>query len=167
MVDGHFSIQNLILNPGQEILLTDQQYYSVGIHPWFFLNQENLENSLELLRSLAVKTNVLAIGECGIDLAIETSVELQEYAFLEQVKIAEKVSKPLIIHCVRAYHILNELLGKIKPKSPWIFHGFNQNAEVAAQLLQKAAYFSIGSDIFAKLKNQKIHWFPPVGSYVS
>lgn len=147
--EGYFRIQNLIIKPGQELLPSDQQFYSIGIHPWF-LNADKLDTSMDQLRSVAEKPNILAIGECGIDLAIETSLEIQEYAFLEQAKIAENTGKPLIIHCVRAYHIIGKLLAKLKPKSPWIFHGFNQNAETVAQLLQKGAYFSIGSDIFAK-----------------
>lgn len=147
------TISNLILKPGEEVSLPEIGCFSAGIHPWF-LDLVNPESTIDLLRSLALQHSVAAIGECGLDLALKTSVELQKFVFLEQAKIAEEVKKPLIIHCVRAYHILDELMGTIRPNSPWIFHGFNQNQEIASRLIQKGASVSIGSSIFAE--NSKI-----------
>ena len=76
----------------------------------------------------------IAIGECGVDRAIETSIELQQTIFEQQIELAEQVQKPLIIHCVKAFDILLFLKKKYKITVPIIVHGYKNKPEQLKQL---------------------------------
>jgi TatD DNase family protein len=148
-----FSIYNLVIPKELETFRETGQTVSTGLHPWYI--DPLWEGFLmSLVREAAGFSNVVAIGECGIDVKIETSYEKQQTIFMEQVSIAEEFNKPLIIHCVRAYQQLLKLLQQKKPKVPWIFHGFNQNEQVAKDLIRNGAYLSVGADLFKE--NSKI-----------
>lgn len=127
--------------------------YSIGFHPWK-IDDFDHGKVFEQLEKLADKPNVLAIGECGLDRAIETSIELQENVFTRQVELAERKNKPLIIHAVRAYPDLIRIKKTRKVNIPWILHGYNGNAQTTDQLLKHDFYFSIGPAI---LKQQEKH----------
>ena len=75
---------------------------------------------------------------------------LQQSAFEEQVRIAEKVSKPVFIHCVRAWDDLLSENKKLKPSTPWIIHGFRGKKELAVQLISKGMYLSFWFDFILK-----------------
>ena len=73
-------------------------------------------------------------------------MELQRRAFEEQIIISEEIRKPVVIHCVRAWDELLAELKKLKPKMPWLIHGFRSNVELAKQLLLKGMYLSFWFD---------------------
>lgn len=128
-------------------------FYSLGLHPWH-LAQEDTQTALGKISAASLDPNLLAIGECGLDKAIDTPLAVQTAAFLGQIKLAKQLGKPLIIHCVRAF---NELI-RIKKstpnaKTPWIIHGFNGKPALAEQLLKHGFYLSFG----AALLNPRSH----------
>lgn len=114
-------------------------YYSVGIHPWFAN-----KNMFGLLHETAKQASVVAIGEAGLDKLSETTWELQKETFLYQIKLAEELQKPLIIHCVKAWQELLAIHKTSKPTIPWIIHGFRGKKELARQLIQLGLYLSFG-----------------------
>lgn len=118
-----------------------QGFYSSGIHPWKI---ENWESQLEQLHHLVEDENCIAIGECGVDRAIETSIELQQTIFEQQIILAEKVQKPMIIHCVKAFDILLFLKKKHKVSVPIISHGYKNKPEQLKQLTQAGIKVSFG-----------------------
>jgi TatD DNase family protein len=122
-----------------------QEFVSVGIHPWHI--PENHEKALARLRKYAENSCVMAIGECGLDALRGGNADLQEEIFIKQIRIAEEVGKPLIVHCVRAYHRLQQIMESVKPAIPWIVHGFNHNELVGLGLIRHGAYLSIGKDL--------------------
>jgi TatD DNase family protein len=67
-------------------------------------------------------------------------------AFEEQIAISEKTDKPVVVHCVKAWDELLSVQKKIKPKMPWLVHGFRGNKELADQLLSKGMYLSFWYD---------------------
>ncbi len=119
-------------------------FYSSGIHPWKI---ENWESQLETLQELVKDENCIAIGECGVDQVIETSIELQQTIFEQQIILAEKVQKPLIIHCVKAFDILLYLNKKHQISVPVISHGYKSKPEQLQQLTQAGIKVSIGKAI--------------------
>ena len=118
-------------------------YYSAGLHPWY-IKQENWKQDFNKLESLAPDACLLAIGECGLDKVCATSFELQEKVFAAQIDLANRINKPLIVHCVRAFAEVLILLNKHNNKVPVIFHGFNKSRELAEQLVAKGFYLSYG-----------------------
>lgn len=138
-----FTLVNCFPLDIERALMTEpQQFYSVGIHPWHI--STNYNNELDILSSFATNKQVLAIGETGIDKVCKTPFELQLKLFKEQIAIAEKVKKPLIIHCVKAFSELIQIKKECQPSMPWILHGYRGNKTSTEQLLRHNFYFSFG-----------------------
>ena len=131
---------------------------SVGLHPWNV--DEAWRDSFDAVRTAAVREDVWAIGECGLDKAHgslaeidkEASLSLQMEAFRAHIALAEEVQKPMLIHCVRAFDELfrlrQELVTKCKQQGrvpqPWVIHGFRGKPEQAKQIMAKGLMLSFG-----------------------
>lgn len=139
---------------------SDFDICSLGIHPWFAV-AESLEIQLKDLEKYATGKNVFAIGECGLDKLCQTDWLLQEKAFLAQIAVANKIRKPLIIHCVRAYSEVVQCLGKMNNKVPVIFHGFNKNVHIAQNLVKEGYYLSFGASLIKKQHLDSLRICPP------
>ena len=141
------SIQNFMQNEWQNAVFTEGGHFaSVGLHPWF-LTKENGEKDLETLAELLKKPNILAVGECGLDKIKGESLDVQTTFFEAQIRLAEAVRKPVIIHCVRAFNEIIAVKKRLKPSVPLVIHGFNKNGIVLAELLKNDFYISIGHAI--------------------
>ena len=55
-------------------------YYSIGIHPWFIV-EDRIESELAILESKLSEPGCLALGECGLDKRIEIPFEVQQSVF--------------------------------------------------------------------------------------
>ncbi len=121
---------------------------SLGLHPWF-VEIETWEIAWTNLTDLAKLSQVVAIGECGLDRNIDLSMEVQISIFKKHIELAEVLHKPLIIHCVKAFAELIALKKNTKSSIPWIIHGFHKKAEVFQQLLKHDFYFSFGAAILS------------------
>ncbi|MFV0366718.1 MAG: TatD family hydrolase [Mangrovibacterium sp.] len=128
-----------------------QQVYSVGLHPWDIIKVES--NWLECLEKLLQHNQVVAIGECGIDHALDIPVILQTELFEDQIRLSEKYQKPLIIHAVRSYFELIYLRRKHQATQPWIIHNYNGNLQTTQQLLNYQFLFSFGTAMEKSKKN--------------
>jgi TatD DNase family protein len=129
---------------------------SAGIHPWY-INEYDEYTIFHTLNSKAQLPEVIAIGECGLDKNAESEMEVQEHFFREQVRIAERVNKPLIIHCVKAFNRLIGIKKECKTTVPFIIHGFNSNEAIARQLLDHGMFLSFGKALLNEGSNaQKI-----------
>lgn len=117
-------------------------FYSLGIHPRYI--DTNNEVQLERLKFFSIIENVIAIGETGLDKVCTTDFALQEKLFVAQINLANELQKPLIIHCVRAWNEVFNLLKKEKNKMPVIFHGFNKNEVLAQKIIEQGYYLSFG-----------------------
>ncbi|WP_425883919.1 TatD family hydrolase [Parabacteroides sp. ASD2025] len=116
-------------------------FHSVGIHPWYIHNEE--EQLAELKRQ-AMLPGVVAIGETGLDKLAEASLERQQEIFKASAAFAENLGIFLIIHCVKAWDELIALKKELKPRMPWVIHGFRGNAALAKQLIRQGFYLSFG-----------------------
>lgn len=118
-------------------------FISIGIHPWY-IKTELLQEQYAQLKEFSFHKNVLAIGECGLDRLVETPMKLQEEVFIEQIKIAESVQKPLIIHCVKAFDDLIRIKKEQKISVPLIIHGYKNNKQIAKELIKNDCMLSFG-----------------------
>ena len=118
-------------------------FYSIGIHPWFIV-EERLESDFEILESKLQEPSCLAIGECGLDKRIEVPLELQQLVFEKQLLLAQKYQKPVVIHCVAAFQELIEIIKKLYITVPILIHGFSKSEQLAKQLLDNGFYISFG-----------------------
>jgi len=149
--EGNIQILNIF---AQDLPLDEPDYFfSAGLHPWH-IEKVNPEECIQEIEWAADQKNMLAIGECGLDRSIATEFQLQEKYFSEQIQVAGKHSKPLIIHCVRAYADLLKLKKQTKSKVPWIIHGYRGNLETTLSLIKQEFFFSVGEQL---LKDESKH----------
>ena len=118
-------------------------YYSIGIHPWFIV-EERVEADLAIIESKLQAVNCLAVGECGLDKRIEIPMELQQMVFEKQLLLAQKYQKPVVIHCVAAFQEVIALKKKMNISVPMLLHGFSKNVQIAKQVLDNGFYISFG-----------------------
>lgn len=129
-------------------------YYSIGLHPW---ESETVNLDRQLFIDMIARPEIIAVGECGIDRLRGADLKKQTSLFIQQAEIAEEYQKPLFIHCVRAWQEIIALKDEIRPKVPWMVHGYRGKARVAGQLLERGFLLSFG---------QNIHWMNPVLSSI-
>lgn len=121
----------------------ENESVSVGIHPWS-VSEDLFFEQLEILEYLAGDSRVKAIGEIGLDKLKGPDLKLQEDVFLKQIRVAEAVKKPIIVHCVKSFNELIAIKKVVRPKVPMIIHGFNRKVDLAKELTQKGFYLSFG-----------------------
>lgn len=144
-----------------------------GIHPWDVrhferngtkcgavekssINESLCEKRISPFRFAPVEmTEAFAIGEVGLDKAHKETFDRQIEVFEEMIKISEKLRKPVIVHCVRAYSEIIEMRKKTKATMPWVIHGFNSSVETIRQLLKYDIYISLGGVLYRN-ENQAI-----------
>ena len=88
-------------------------------------------------------------------------MELQRPVFEEQVAIADKHKKPLVIHCVKAWDELLASHRNLKPETPWLVHGFRGKKELASQLLSRGMYISLWFDFTLRPESADLIRFLP------
>lgn len=116
---------------------------SVGLHPWDI--GDDWEERIRDVATSAKAGNVVMIGECGIDKINSTAaLEIQTAIFIKHIEISEKLKKPLLIHCVKAFDTIIALHRKTRPAQQWIIHGFRGKPQLAASLLKEGLYLSLG-----------------------
>jgi len=157
----------VVLNvfPEEKEKLLLPAFLSVGLHPWH-VHQSTWENGVNMVEEAAKCLNVIAIGETGLDKAIDAPINIQRMAFEQQLHIAEKSRKAMIIHCVRSYSEMLSYRKKSDMSLPWIFHWFNADEQIAGELIRKNCFLSFGHMLFnEKSKAYRIFKTIP-GEYV-
>lgn len=133
--------------------------YSVGLHPWEIADRD-VPNALKMVRLATENSQVLAVGEVGLDSFTEAPPELQMKVFEEQVELAVETGLPVIIHAVKTYQELISFSKSVRPSVPMIIHGFRGSVQLAEDLLKHGYYLSFGEpllesdkvrDVFARL----------------
>ncbi|MDO4692677.1 MAG: TatD family hydrolase [Porphyromonadaceae bacterium] len=117
--------------------------YSLGLHPWYAedLCQESLDRLISQVKSSSL---IWAIGEAGLDKLSSIPLDIQIHYFREQIRLSERLQRPLVIHCVRAWSELLTLKRESRATQTWIVHGFRGKAQLAKQLLRAGLYLSFG-----------------------
>ena len=135
--------------------IVPDKLYSVGIHPWN-VTKINITEQLQTVAETVQKKNVIAVGEIGFD-KLHPEFDLQKEVFFKQIKIAEENGKAIIVHCVKAFSELLEILKKEKPTVPIIVHRYSGNITLAEQLIKFGCYLSFGHELFnEKSKTPKV-----------
>lgn len=118
----------------------DFLWSSVGLHP---NDNPDEEFNMEAYEALARDPRVVAIGECGLDY-FRTTGQGQRGRFEQQVALAEKLSKALVIHCRNAHEDCTNVLQNtgITKKVPVVIHFCTVSGEQAQKYLDMGCYLS-------------------------
>jgi TatD DNase family protein len=152
---GHYSVENLMADEERVPDYLNGTGYSIGIHPWH-LASATYNEQIEMVRMYAGHDNVIAIGEAGFDRLRGPDRDLQKKAFEEQVAVSGEVSKPVFIHCVRAWDDMLAVNKKMMPSKPWIVHGFRGKKELASQLISRGMYISFWFDYIIRPESAEL-----------
>ena len=124
----------------------DGMYAAVGIHPEDSRELDaDPETELFALRELLAnkqKNKIVAIGEIGFDYHYEGyDKEKQARYFEEQMKLADELSMPVIVHDREAHGDCFDMICKY-PCVVGVFHSYSGSAEMAAELVKRGYYIS-------------------------
>jgi len=121
----------------------NNRFLSLGIHPW----DASLWclDDIPALNSFFSDHRVLLIGEIGLDKASSVSFDLQKNVFEAQVRMAEQIRKPVLLHVVRAMSEIFEIKKVHQSVPAWIIHGFRGKKQTTEQYITKGFYLSFGA----------------------
>lgn len=132
-------------------------YASVGIHPSDIgKSKEEILAQIERIREIASNKKVVAIGEIGLDYHWEKdNIELQKFAFIQQIHLANELKLPIVIHSRDAIMDTIEIIkGKDLPKFSGILHCCVLNKDLIQEGLKAGLYVSFAGPItFKNTKN--------------
>ena len=123
-------------------------FAAIGIHP-----SEAKTYTTEVEKEIYEKLKnekVIAIGEIGLDYYWEQETkELQKEVFRKQLKIAEELQIPVLIHDREAHEDTFNILQEYNLKDV-VFHCFSGNSEFAQKCIEKGYYIAIGGVVTFK-----------------
>lgn len=135
---------------------------TAGFHPWH-IDQHDERETINRLHQYSDHPHILAIGECGLDLAIGNDREKQERIFLKQAGISENKKKPLLIHCVKAHNELIRLQKLVRANMPWVIHAYSAKPATTRMLQNHRFYFSFGESLLKEKRGliDSLRMIPP------
>ena len=123
-------------------------YGAIGIHPSEAKTFD--KNSEKKIYELVKHNKIIAIGEIGLDYYWEQETkELQKEVFRKQLKIAEELNLPVLIHDREAHEDTFEIIQEFNLKDV-VFHCFSGNSEFAKKCIDRGYYIAIGGVVTFK-----------------
>lgn len=118
-------------------------YASVAIHPHNVGPDKS--STFRRVADLAKSAKVVAIGECGLDYAFcendEKIQKLQQKVFIQHLKLAKELNKPIIIHSRRLFPEILEIVKKY-PEVKGVLHCYMGRWSYAEEYLKLGFYIS-------------------------
>lgn len=131
-------------------------YATAGISPNDIpQTEEELWKQLSEIKQIAKNNKkILAIGEIGLDYYWnKENKDIQKKAFVEQIKLANELELPIVIHTREAISDTIQILKENEVKNRGIFHCCPQNRELIKEGLKLGFYISFAGPI--TFKNSK------------
>lgn len=120
-----------------------------GIHPWcvpMFARKFDYEQIEEFLGEAR------AIGEIGLDNKCDVDFDAQVLYFNAQMDIAVERGLPVILHSIKAWRELLDILEARKLPQKFLVHAASCPLDIAKRLQDLGAMFSFGVREFGKIK---------------
>ena len=122
-------------------------YAAVGIGPNDCLNTTTQD--LQIIDEYLNEPKVVALGEIGLDYYWDdVPSDKQKEIFQQQVDLAKKHQKPIIIHCRDAYEDTYEVLKR--NGHPGIMHCYSGSVEMAKRFIDLGFYISLAGPVTFK-----------------
>lgn len=135
-------------------------YATVGIHPSDIgKTKEEILLQIERIKAMVSNKKIVGIGEIGLDYHWEKdNIELQKFAFIQQIHLANELQLPIVIHSRDAIMDTIEIIkGKDAPKFSGILHCCVLNKDLIQVGLQAGLYISFAGPItFKNTKNTEL-----------
>lgn len=127
-------------------------YAAAGIHPWSVseLAPRELEQTVDLIeRAGANRQKVVAIGEVGLDpkyVKRKAQKEQQAKVFCEMLRLAEKLTLPVIVHSRWSAQRILDILPSYRLKGV-LWHWFSSPVELLPKIAERGDYISEGPPV--------------------
>ena len=120
---------------------------ALGLHPYFpdTLTGENINKLQETLS--ANRERVVALGEIGLDKTVDIAMAQQEHILCEQLKLAQSLNLPVILHHRKTHHLLLKHLSALNFTRGGVIHAFSGSEQVAREYIERGFYLGIGGTI--------------------
>ena len=134
----------------------EEVYFSAGFHP-SELDKGNADD-LKSLEDVCRHEKCVAVGEIGLDYHFDDnpSKDKQEQTFVEQMRLAEKLGLPIVVHSRDAaadtLRILQENASLLKKGG--LLHCYSYSAEMLPEFLALGLYTSFGGPCTFKNANK-------------
>lgn len=123
-------------------------YGTIGIHP-----SEINNSDINIIKKYASDEKIVGIGEIGLDYHYgKEDKELQKQFFIDQINIARKFNKPVVIHSRDASLDTLEII-KNNNDISYVMHCYSYSLEIAKELLKYNVKLGIGGVL--TFKNSK------------
>jgi TatD DNase family protein len=127
-----------------ELARTDPRVQpAFGLHPWYLAGRG--PDWLTELEAWLRQFPRAAVGEFGLDRWMRApDLPAQREVFLAHLDLAVRLQRPAVIHCLRAWGLLVELLGMApRPERGFLLHSYGGPVELVPVLARLGAYFSV------------------------
>lgn len=126
----------------------------IGIHPEQaekYTNSEQIDKDLKIIEKLSKNKKVVAIGEIGLDnYWTKEYKDIQKILLIKQIKLANKLDLPIVLHIREATNDIIEILKNNKPKKGGIFHSASFNEYLIQEGLRLGFYISFSGTVTFK-----------------
>jgi TatD DNase family protein len=94
---------------------------------------------------------IVAVGEIGLDYYWDKSfVDLQKDVFRKQIKMAERLNLPVVVHDREAHKDCFDILKSENPQSGVLFHCFSGSVEFMRECVKEGWYIALGGVVTFK-----------------
>ena len=144
------SVEVATLDKVFEIALKNENLYAmIGIFPSEVKTYTTKVE--EKLRNLAKNPKIKAVGEVGLDYYWDKSfVDLQKEVFVKQIKLANELNLPIVVHDREAHKDSFDLLKEYNNNSKVLFHCFSGSVEFMQECVKQGWYIAIGGVVTFK-----------------
>jgi len=113
-------------------------YPALGFHPWR-ISAGQIEENLDLIKKEV--EGCVALGEIGLDFALETPQDYQVKVLEEILSVALKQKKPILLHARRAWGRTFELIKEWKIEKA-VFHWYSGPLDILSKIIAGGYYIS-------------------------
>jgi TatD DNase family protein len=138
-------------------------YFAAGVHPY---DAQHYDASF--LESFLKHEKCVAVGECGLDYyrlpedeeQKRANKRLQREVFVDQLALAQKYDKPVIVHIREASADSLEILQKNAPSKGGVLHCYNASPILLE--LAETFYYGIGGVLTFKNAKKLVEIYPHI-----
>lgn len=119
-------------------------YPAYGLHPWYI--DDDSSEWADMLYLKLISDGNAWVGECGLDRYKNPIFEMQRDVFATHIAFAKELSRPLIVHAVKANQWLEEFWKELG-SARFVIHSFSGDVGFLRRVIKFGGYISFSPSI--------------------